>query len=133
MADGAHLGVTARRALGTILGGEPPPKEAEQLAHEEFALHIRSTEHALEDVLKNEDDADAYSAASRWLAKRFLLLMEQGCKPDDLWDAFKNKWPDDEEEAGGMTGFMHGWATNAALHTLKLPPIPNPALLTIEV
>jgi len=133
MADGAHLGVTAGRALDTILGGVPSPKEEERLAHEEFALYIRSTEYVLEDALKKEDSENAYSEASRWLAKRFLMLLEQNCQPDDLWNTFKNKWPDDAEEAGGMTGFMHGWAKNAALYVMEMLPISNPALVTIEV
>ena len=129
MGDGAHLGVTAGRALGTILGGEPSPTKEDGMTHEQFALWIRSAPQALEDMPKD----NGYSEASRWLARRFLLLLETGCKADDVWDTFKDKWPDDADEAGDMTGFMHGWALNAALHTLKLPPAPNPALLTIEV
>ncbi len=129
MGDGAHLGVTAVRALDTILGGEPSPTKKEGMTHEQFALWIRSASHALEDMPKG----DGYSEASRWLARRYLLLLEEGSETQDAWDAFEARWPDDVHEAGGMTGFMHGWALNAALYTLKLPPTPNPALVTIEV
>ena len=129
MGDGAHLGITAGRALGTILGGEPSPSEEDGMTHKQFALWVRSAQHALKDMPKD----DGYSEASRWLARRYLLLLEADCRVDNAWDAFKDKWPDDADEAGGMTGFMHGWALNAALYTLKLPPTPNPALLTIEV
>jgi hypothetical protein len=32
-----------------------------------------------------------------------------------------------------LTGFMVGWAFNAARRCLELPPAPNPALLTVDV
>jgi hypothetical protein len=37
----------------------------------------------------------------------------------------------DDEEAGGMTGFMWGWAFNAARRICELPPAANPAIVTI--
>lgn len=114
MGDGAHLGVTAGRALQTILGGTPQPIEKERKEQEEFAAWIQSDPHRLEDVHGD----DAYTEASRWLAGRYLLILRQAPAIDrnTAWEVFKTKWANDAEEAGGMTGFMHGWAWNAALH-----------------
>ena len=129
--DGAHLGVSAGRALDTILGSKPSPEKEERMPNAEFAEWIRSAPH----ILKDTSGDNGYTDASRWLARRYLLLLDEGCEADShkLWDSFEAKWPDDADEAGGMTGFMHGWAFNAAKHALNLPPSPNPALLTLEV
>lgn len=32
----------------------------------------------------------------------------------------------------GLTGFMWGWAVNAARRCVELPSVPNPAILTLE-
>lgn len=129
MADGAHLGISASRALETILGGKSQPAQDERLKQEEFTQWIRSAPHEYGDI-RGED---AYGEASRWLAKRYLLIIEQApmVTRDIAWDVFKTKWPDDVEKAGGMTGFMHGWAWNAARNVMEKPPESNPAILTI--
>jgi len=128
MADGAHLGVSAERALATILGGEPSPTKDECMSDEEFAEWIRSAPEKLGDF--------DYSEASRWLARYYLLALEDGCKAKDawdVWDVIKAKLPKvAKEEAGEMTGFMHGWAHNAARKILAMPPASNPAILTIQ-
>ena len=143
MSDGAHLGISARRALGTILGGSLQPAEKERKSKEEFASWIRSAPESIDDI----NGEDGYSEASRWLARKYLLVMEgwfanpmyqrRSWSPQPLsmsdaaWVDFKVKWPNDAEEAGLMTGFMHGWAFNAARHVLDIPPVGNPALLTL--
>ena len=143
MSDGAHLGVTAGRALATIFGGETQPIDEEQKSKEEFASWIRLAPESFEDIVGE----GGYSEASRWLARKYLLIMEEWFarsmyqrRPwspqhlsmrDAAWADCKVKWPEDVKEAGGMTGFMHGWAFNAARHVLGMPPTRNPALLTI--
>lgn len=143
MSDGAHLGVSAGRALATILGGESQPADEEQKSQEEFAAWIRSAPESLKDI----GGEDRYSEGSRWLARRYLLVMEEWfarsmyqrrpwsprylSMSDAAWADFKTKWPKDAEEAGGMTGFMHGWAFNAARNVLGMSPVGNPALLTL--
>jgi hypothetical protein len=32
----------------------------------------------------------------------------------------------------GLTGFMWGWAVNAVRRCLELPPVPNPAIITLK-
>ena len=130
LADGAHLNVNAKRALDTILGGEESPKEDEQRTDQEFAEWIRST--PIED---STSDAD-YGEASRLIAKLYLMALEEGCEGEDAWDVWllvEERWPELAERASGGTGFMHGWAFNAARHVLGLGQVQNPALLEIEI
>ena len=127
MMDGAHLGVTAEWALATILGGEPSPAEDERMTDGEFAEWVRS---APEDF----KDAD-YSEASRRLARYFLLVLEDGFEGGtwEAWETAKERWPDVINEDCDFTGFMCGWAFNAARKVFGMPPAQNPALLTITV
>jgi len=125
LADGAHLNISAERALGTILGGEPSPSEDERMSDEEFANWIRS-----------EDKDIDYGESARRLARLYLMALEEGCEaepPRDMWDVVRDRWPELAEECAGMTGFQHGWALNAARKVLAMPPVPNPALLEIEI
>lgn len=126
--DGAHLGVAAGKALEAVLGGKQPTDE-ERLSQQEFAEWIRSTPFDLKDI----EGENPYTEASRWLALRYLTILEDApaIDADTAYQVFKTKWPDDAKEAGDMTGFMHGWAWNAARHTLKYNPQPNPAIITI--
>jgi hypothetical protein len=128
--DGAHFGVTAGRALATILGGKSHPTEEDCMTREEFAAWIYSAPLSLELDAKAED---SYTEASRRLAKRYLTILEQApaISRNIAWEVFETKWPDDVDEAGGMTGFMHGWAWNAARHSVGYGPQSNPAILTI--
>lgn len=68
--DGAHLGVSASRALDTILGDKPSPNKEEGMNQEEFALWVRSAPFSLKDISGD----DAYGEAARWLAKRYDWL-----------------------------------------------------------
>lgn len=47
------------------------------------------------------------------------------------WRAFTERWPNGDEWIGGATGFMVGWAFNAARSIKGQPPAPNPAIVTI--
>lgn len=48
-----------------------------------------------------------------------------------VWEAFCERWPDGADWLGGPTGFMVGWANNAARAISRLPPVANPAIVTI--
>ena len=129
LADGAHLNVDADRALETILGDKPSPTKDERKSDTEFADWIRSA--------KSPDGEELdYGETSRYIAKLYLMAMENGCQGDEGWDVWPEileRWPGEAAKVEGSTGFMHGWAFNAARKVLNMPPAPNPALLEIEV
>ena len=155
MADGAYLGVDAERALGTILGGKESPAKEEQMDDTTFAVWLRSApenpasygetarlagRYLLEylerhperqnDPLDDKHDFDRMRAdgvlerskidSAVW--KNYLLQT-------GIWDDAKQEFP--QLESLDLTGFMVGWAFNAARKVLALSPAPNPALLTI--
>lgn len=146
MSDGAHLGVTAGRAIDTILGGDPPPEKDEGMTPEQMRAFIESDTPA----------EDSYSEGSRLTAKAMLAFLDKypqykhleadnahtwGKKPDGSVDYEDYRITglglyDAAELAGfdmpdGLTGFMVGWAVNAAKYAAGAPPVANPALLTI--
>jgi hypothetical protein len=52
-----------------------------------------------------------------------------------LYDALKKLYADRPEALAvlsDLTGFMWGWACNAALRCIDQPPAPNPALLMLK-
>ena len=151
--DGAHLGVSAERALETILGGKPSPSDDEQMDAETFRNWI-----------KTADREDSYGECAR-LAARYLLeyLTEH---PEDTRLPLESEYDWARARADGvqpgsmadyapyliregvfdkaaalnprlnqmhLTGFTVGWAFNAARRCIELPPAPNPALLTVAV
>lgn len=168
--DGADLGVSAGRALDTVVGGADQPGDDERARLEEFAARIRRTPlpgdgqpiHERRDLGR-----DAYSFAGDALAHAFLVLEEEqpgildkrlvyGDAPERfaeadrrwwdenmkgteqeanaaVWEAFCERWPDGDDWIGGATGFMVGWAHNAARTINNLPPVPNPAIVTLNV
>ena len=128
LADGAHLKVSADRALETVLGGKESPAEDERMSALEFAVWIRTA--PLE-----SDEARDYGEAARCYAKLYLMAFEADCKGEarDVWREAETRWPDLAKRCEGGTGFMHGWAFNAARNVLHMPPVQNPALLEIEI
>ena len=104
------------------------------MSQAEFAEWIRSTPIDEEEVDENLDFD--YGDASRLIAKLYLMALEEGCEgknPWGVWERVKERWPELAERAKGGTGFMHGWAFNAARHVLALPPVANPALVEVEL
>ena len=145
MSDGAHLGVGAARALGTILGGEPQPTEEEKLTREQFAAKIRSAP-----KWEGAGGGEGYDATANYAARLTLEFLEAHPewqdKPGDSNYSWQEGTPtlkvkgvyDAMKDAGipmselDLTGFMWGWAFNAARHCLGLGPVANPAILTIN-
>jgi hypothetical protein len=166
MSDGANLGVSAGRALKTILGGDAPPEGAECVSMAELEQRIRSRPLPGEGTKpwEADDKDDAYSVAAEIVAHAFLVLADEDPtlltrqefyteddfrhhegedwwhglvgKPKDasevIWRAFTDRWPNGDEWVGGATGFMVGWAFNAARSIKGEPPAPNPAILTVS-
>ncbi len=146
MSDGAHSGVGAGRALGTILGGDPQPAESEMRTPDEMRVWLLAC--------PDEETGDDYEWAARLTAKRALEAIEAdpelrtvpmestydwGDPPDHhnkptitvrgLHDVLKERGV---EFVPGITGFQWGWAYNAAHYCLGDPPQPNPALVEVD-
>jgi len=145
--DGSDLGVTAERALSTILGGDPLPDEDEQQTPEQVTERIKMA------------TPDSYAGATDCMTRAVLRLFEQReetrvwpserVTPESVYDpdtnTFSNLAPDlyaaakeaataDEVEAfEGCTGFMWGFAVNQARWLTGQHPGSNPAVVTINV
>lgn len=148
MPDGAHIGVGADRALETILGDAPQPTDEECQTADEMRAEI----------LACTEDPHTYGGTATFMANRILnwLLANparaqeppevdydwdgdpdrgaDGCKPEFVrapgWTTLMKAdgvWPDGID----LTGFMWGWAVNAARRCLELPPIANPAIIDV--
>ncbi len=143
MSDGAHLGMSAESALSVILSGDDP---AEKPTMDPAEMR--------EWILSAQDLGDAfdYDSCARYAARLILEYLladprraqiptEVVYQLDDrgqmvwpavvitpsLYDAMKaDGIPID---ALGLSGFMWGWAVNAARRCCELPPVPNPAIL----
>jgi len=144
MTDGAHLGYGAEAAMKAVLGGDQP---AERETAGQMFERIMAT---------SRSEADTYDGCATYMAKLILLacradpsLADQptenvyGRNPDGsadydtvttpgLWEVLQDRLdPADREAVSGMSGFMWGWAVNAARRCLELGPVPNPAIITI--
>lgn len=153
--DGAQQGVEAAEALKVILSGENED-DVVHLEPDEFAEKIR---HAPGPPWDYEDDG--YSACANYLARQILEWLE--ADPERTLSAVESTyvwptrsdgstdysarpttpvrgWSDRMKDDGyfpdgmfGCTGFQWGWACNAARKILALPPVANPAIITIGV
>jgi hypothetical protein len=149
--DGAHLGYGMDAALRGALGGEEPKK---RMTTEEMREYIESAPAA-------PDTYDDYGRVVAKLVLEFLERHHEACMmpadsvhswpvlPDGetdwngtpkvvvegLYDYMKRIEPEWQQAHydifGEMTGFMWGWGVNAARSVLNLPPVHNPAILTI--
>ena len=74
-----------------------------------------------------EEGCISYGEAARWLAKQYLILLDENYQ-GNLYDEV-------EKRQGGrdmdFTGFMAGWAENAARYVKGKPEKTNPAIITI--
>lgn len=145
--DGADLGVGAEKAMKAVLGG-PQPEDEDRMDPVQFEAYIMSA---------TKEDANTYDGCARYAARLILehfkanpananIPTEHQFKRDENGRAifedgnliptgernltevmFKN--PDFKDL--DLTGFMWGWAVNAARRCLELPSVPNPAIITI--
>lgn len=161
--DGADQGITAGRALGTILGGKPQPGDDEKQTTEQMEARIRAAPLPLdgEPIFQREDD-DSYSLATDSLSHAFLILADEDPsilsqervyteddlknadehtretllgKPRDpseaVWSAMQERWPGADDWIGGASGFMVGFAFNAARTIKGIQSAANPAIMTV--
>jgi hypothetical protein len=143
MSDGAHLGITADRALNTILGGDPPPSEEETQTPSQVRERVMKAPKMMEGkAVYKRFGKEAYCIAVDCLARAFLEIAEQdpsvlhegGSDPTDpLWDEFTKRYPEGNDWLGGVTGFQVGFAMNTVRYILSVPRGGNPALITINV
>jgi hypothetical protein len=149
MSDGAHFGVSAERAIETILGGKETPSPDEQMTVSEFR----------EWIMQPDQEPLDYSETARRQARIILTYFladptraslpgetvydwegdpdhgSKGMKPEylkalGLYEVMKEDGVVQEE---GLTGFQWGWALNAARRCVELGPVANPAIIDIEV
>lgn len=132
--DGAHAGISAGRALGTILGGEPAPAGPAPERENARVWIMAAAEPMAESGPCSGLEDSRYSDAANTIAKAMLLA----CTPEqiadrnaDLYAIVEARWPGFDSWLGGATGFMVGWATNTVRWLSELPPVPNPALITV--
>src|SRR3990167_9092602 len=104
--DGANMGVLPNRALDTILGkGEQPTKE-ERLSPIEMRKKIMRQPDKYADI-------KSYEEATLWLAKQFLILLEEGVAEND-YVLFEKMVERNGTRDYDFTGFMVGYANNVA-------------------
>src|SRR5487761_1741716 len=101
MSDGAHLGVSASRALDTILGGAPPPSEKERMPWEDMAKWVRS---APEKMPEDSGGADGYELSARIAARCILEHME--ANPEDVALSPNGDWTAEEQSEFRRTGVV---------------------------
>jgi len=146
MSDGAQQGIGAKRALDTILGGEPAPTEDEGMSREQMERRIMAV---ADGPPQDYDDAALYTA--KFILTTLRAHPEIASQPVDGAIDLVNSTPDHiivtrkgwsdllkevdptgyQEAVDEITGFMWGWACNAARYVLDLPEVPNPAIMTI--
>ena|SRR6266487_2805928 len=140
--DGAGLGITADRALETILGGDPSPTEDEEQTPEQVRARIETA------------TPDTYGGATDCMTRAVLRLFAQRedtqvWPTDRTYDTIDGKFqavgpdlyseaktvatPDELTAFDGCTGFMWGFAVNQARWLSGQHPGGNPAIVTIGV
>lgn len=149
--DGSSIGVTAARAIDTILGGADQPTEEERATSAEVLERIYAV--TLADCKWPEDldvgdpfgertpeQAEAasrtYSAAADYTARLFyqwmLAVPSAADDMDRLYEAIRMTRSEEESEMmSGLTGFQVGFAYNVARNLCELPETGNPAIITI--
>jgi hypothetical protein len=152
MSDGASQGVTAKRALDTILGGAPTPGEEDQQTPEGVEARIRACPTPEQTEFGRWE---AYGDAADYAAHAFLLVADEDpgiltrghCYPDDyeaeflrgkardldsvLYEAAEQKWGDEVIAGLGLSGFQAGWAANTVRYIKGGPHGQNPAIVEV--
>jgi hypothetical protein len=153
--DGATQGVQAGDALKVILGGQSEDDQVHMYPGE-FESTIRNAPGPPWEGDEAYSECSNYLARLilEWLEKDFERVLSpvesEYVWPKDengetIWDSTRVVkpilgWSDRMKEDGyfaepdgmfGCTGFMWGWAVNAARSIVNVPSVPNPAIITI--
>lgn len=138
--DGAELGINAEDAMKAVLGGEEP-------------THVVTTKELVARIKATTGPSD-YSGTADWTAHLILDWLEADptraqAPTENVYERdedghlkatmviIEKGWYDRMKDDGidlaslGLSGFMWGWAVNAARTCLELEPVPNPAIMTI--
>lgn len=154
--DGAHLGIDAKSALGLVMGKdeEEAPERVDPAGMRKRILAAATRgggplgyddcgEMAAGMVLMFYE---AHPEATTWPVERAHHWERDGQQVDpgkDGWEGLQyvgdgpdlyaevNSFTDGKLDGFGLTGFLWGWAVNAARYALDLPPEPNPAIITV--
>lgn len=150
--DGAHLGYGMEAALKGALGGEEPPT---RLTVQDLRERIEAASDTpdgydacgnacakvlLHFMLRHPEAANLPASADYEWPKSADGETDWTATPtvvqEGVYDYLKRIEPETyhrhrEHIFGELTGFMAGWAVNAARRCLELPPVPNPAILEI--
>jgi len=148
MTDGTQQGISAKRAIETIIGGKPAPEKDDESSPAYWLKRLR----------EKDDDINGYEAHAEVMAKYILLAYEthphlqqapntrKYVEPvdwnnpvvleHDLSDRLKdevytNPTHPFRRALSNATGFTWGWAFNIARYAIGLPPQPNPAIIAI--
>lgn len=150
MSDLAHQNVDARTAMGLVIGGGEVPVAPSDA---EFEERIRNTP-IIQETFSYDTAADATARVVLEAYERYpqLQLLPEDHEylrgPDGevdwgnpitinvtLYDVIRKLYPNGSEVYEklliDLSGFMWGWAVNAARKILGLGPLPNPAIMTI--
>ena len=160
--DGATEGIVPTRALGTILGNDPPPREADGMELAAMRQWLLTAPSAAEFPVPPavDEEGQYYDECTRVVAGELLRWAEE--HPEEYarttmetlydWEGdphhgaegmlldYVVSWSayDLLKERGvplgrlGITGFMWGWAWNAVARVMGRDPSPNPAIVTLE-
>ena len=127
--DGADMGVLLNRALKTILGGGEQPTKEERLTPEAMREEIMAQPDKYEGVVGF--DGRGYDNTILWLAKQFLILLDEGLVGDESY-LYAEMIKRNGEKDYGLTGLMVGYANNAARYCVGKLPQANPAVMLIK-
>ena len=128
MSDGSR-GYTAKQGVEAVLGG----KDIDKMNKGEGAM---SPGEMREYLLDGHDD-DGYADASRKIGGWYLTEFEKDpslmeLKESEQWEEMKKRTSSQNTDfINGCTGFMVGWAVNAARYALGKNQVANPAIMTI--
>jgi len=154
--DGATQTVLPKRALETILGGKDQPTEEETVSREELEAKIRlaSMEPDSYDDCSLAIARVIVEAVEKYPNLRSVPMEAEYLRDVDgetVWfedrerpvihirsgmhDVLKEIFPDEQSPErkvmSEMTGFMWGWAYNAAARVLGMSARPNPAIVEL--
>lgn len=134
MSDGAHDGIRPQAAMGA-----PEPKRKDSTS--EMAARIMSS-----------TGPSGYDGTAEYCAKLIVEWLSEDPSraqgpPENVYESGPNgEWTGTVTERGwydrmkadgiplgqlDLTGFMWGWAVNAARAIVELPPVPNPAIIEL--
>lgn len=151
------MGVSADRALKTVLGGEDQPAEEEMRNPDEMREWLLSAMTVDEfdafiaaktGEYTDEDYGECARTTARSILEAFLADPRLAAMPAETeydWTGYNGEGQPKLLVAGvdqalrergvrypdGISGFQWGWALNAARYCVELPPVPNPAIMEL--